>query len=274
MSEKREEGMLLGRQVPAVEHYSPELLHPMARSKARNALGLSDALPFHGVDIWHAYEMSWLGPGGMPVSRVGRFTMPASSPNMVESKSFKLYLNSLNSSVYDTPEQARSVIEADISRVVGEAVKLELFGPDDRAIEGRRPTGDCLDDLSVKVPESEPQSSMLTHRDGAEMAECFYTHVMRSLCPVTGQPDWATVWIAHRGQPWDRRALLAYLLAYRNHQEFHEQCVERIFCDIKRQLQPADLRIQAFYTRRGGLDINPYRSTDTRSNPLPRMSRQ
>jgi len=266
--------MLLGRQVPAVEHYSPELLFPIPRNTARESLGIDGSCSFHGVDIWHAYEMSWLWPAGMPVSRVGRFSVPANSPNMVESKSFKLYLNSLNNTVYDSEQQARETIERDISRVAGDSVTLELFGADDRALEGRRPVGDCLDELSVKIPEGEPQASMLAHREGAEVAECFHTHLMRSLCPVTGQPDWATVWIAHRGQPWDKKALLAYLLAYRNHQEFHEQCVERIFCDISRQLQPADLRIQAFYTRRGGLDINPYRSSDARSIPLPRMNRQ
>jgi 7-cyano-7-deazaguanine reductase len=274
MSEQTKEGMLLGRQVPVADHYSPDLLYPIPRSQGRGSLGLQEPMPFYGVDLWHAYEMSWLGPNGMPVSRVGRISVPASSPNMVESKSLKLYLNSLNHTVYDSSEQARETIENDISRVTGGHVTLELFRPDDRALQGQAPKGDCLDDLSVTIPPGEPDASMLAHRDGAEVAECFYTHLMRSLCPVTGQPDWATVWMSHRGRPWDGKALLTYLLSYRNHQEFHEQCVERIFCDINSQLEPQELRIQAFYTRRGGLDINPYRSTDHRSKPLPRMSRQ
>jgi len=257
-----------------VEHYSPELLYPIARSTGRESLGLAGDLPFHGVDIWHAYEMSWLGPDGMPVSHVGRFTVPATSPNLVESKSFKLYLNSLNNTAYRSDQEAQQIIENDLSRVAGEAVTLELFGVDDRAIAGQRLPGACLDGLSVKIPEGEPEASMLAHGDGADVAECLYTHLMRSLCPVTGQPDWATLWIAHRGRPVERKALLSYLLAYRSHQAFHEQCVEQIFYDIARQLQPADLRVQAFYTRRGGLDINPYRSTDAGSDPLPRMSRQ
>lgn len=274
MSDRVKEGLLLGRQVPVVDQYSPELLFPIPRSEARKALELADPLPFHGVDLWHAYELSWLDQDRMPVSRVGRFFVPAASPNMVESKSLKLYLNSLNNTVFPTEERARVIMEADISRVTGAAVSLELFCPDDPGLAGTPPQGLCLDKLTVPAPGVEPEPGMLANLDGPEVQEQFHTHLMRSLCPVTGQPDWATVWVAHRGRPMDREALLAYLLAYRNHQEFHEQCVERIFRDISLQLQPHELYVQAFYTRRGGLDINPLRSSEHGAVPLPRMNRQ
>jgi 7-cyano-7-deazaguanine reductase len=264
----------LGRRTPVVDAYSPELLYPIPRAPARRDLGLGEPLPFVGVDVWYAYELSWLDPTGKPVARVGRFTVPASSPNMVESKSFKLYLNSLNNTRLDGDDAASEIIRRDVGAVVGTPVGLALFGPDDPGLGGASPHGVCLDPLPVTVPEGEPRPELLALAGGDAAEEQLYSHLLRSLCPVTGQPDWATVWLHYRGAPLDHGALLAYILSYRQHQEFHEQCVERMFRDIHEFCQPEYLAIQALYTRRGGLDISPLRSSDATAEPLPRLNRQ
>lgn len=274
MEEKRPNGLPLGRQVPTVERYAPELLYPIARAEGRSRLGLAEPLPFYGVDLWHAYEMSWLDGSDMPVSRVGRFTIPAHSPCMVESKSLKLYLNSLNNHPFAVEAQAVATITADVGAVVGAPVELELFAPDAACLAGRTLPGDCLDGLQAGVPGGEPVAAMLRCESDQPVRRQCYSHLLRSLCPVTAQPDWATVWFSYTGRAIDRRSLLSYLLAYRRHQEFHEQCVERMFRDILLQCRPQSLDIQAFYTRRGGLDISPFRSTDPRSRPMPRLNRQ
>lgn len=269
-----ERDMLLGRDTPAVEHYTPGLLYPIPRADARLALGLTDPLPFCGVDLWHAYEMSWLDAEGRPVARVGRFMIPASSPYMVESKSFKLYLNSLNNTRFPGEEEAKRTICSDISRVTGADVDLDLVQPDDPALAGGTLAGICLDDRPVGVPVGEPDGQMLSVLPGDVVEQQYYSHLLRSLCPVTSQPDWATIWLQYRGHPIDPDSLLTYWLAYRQHREFHEQCVERMFRDLLQHCSPESLLIQAFYTRRGGLDINPFRSTEPGARPLPRLNRQ
>ena len=266
--------MPLGRNTTVVDHYAPELLFPIDRSQARRQLGLKEAAPFYGTDLWHAYEMSWLDADGRPLARVGRFRIPASSRCMVESKSFKLYLNSLNNTRFPDEDRAVETIRSDIGAVVGAEVVLELLLPDDPALAGRELPGDCLDDLAVAAPDAEPRADMLVLRPGEIKEQCCYSHLLRSLCPVTGQPDWATVWMRYRGRPIEPSSLLRYWLAYRRHQEFHEQCVERMFRDVSQRCGPEALSIQALYTRRGGLDINPLRSTDPDAKPLPRLNRQ
>lgn len=265
------EGILLGRQVPVSERYAPELLYPIPRSRARDALGIdSAALPFSGIDLWHAYELSWLDAGDRPVSRVGRFAIPAQSAHLVESKSFKLYLNSLNHERFDSEEAARERICADVGAAAGARVTLDLFPVEAPALAGQPLPGECLDARPASWHGGEPDAARLVPADG-DME--YHTHLLRSLCPVTGQPDWASLWLRSEGGALEPAALLAYLLAYRNHQEFHEQCVERIFRDIQATCRPRALHVQAFYTRRGGLDITPFRSTGGR-DPLPRMNRQ
>lgn len=266
--------MLLGLHTPPVREYAPQLLHPIPRAAARNGLGLRHPLPFHGVDLWHAYEMSWLDSNGKPVVRVGRFEVPASSPNMVESKSFKLYLNSLNNTQFAADAEALATITADLSAVAGERVNLELLSLDDESLAGATLPGTCLDDLPVAPHTGEPQAQQLQVQAGHVIEETVYSHLLRSLCPVTGQPDWATVWLHYRGASIEHSSLLQYLIAYREHQEFHEQCVERMFCDISSRCEPQFLHLQAFYTRRGGLDINPLRSTDAHARPRQRLNRQ
>jgi len=269
-----ERELLLGRQTPVAGAYSPELLYPIPRGPARRGLGLGEPLPFVGVDVWHAYELSWLDAGGKPVARVGRFTIPATSPNMVESKSFKLYLNSLNNVRLGSDEAASDVIRRDLREVIGAEVGLQLVAPDDPVLAGASPPGLCLDPLPVNAPEGEPRPELLALTGSEVVEEQLYSHLLRSLCPVTGQPDWATIWVHYRGAPLDHGALLGYILAYRQHQEFHEQCVERMFRDIHRLCQPQYLAIQALYTRRGGLDISPLRSSDASAEPLSRLNRQ
>ncbi|WP_116365030.1 NADPH-dependent 7-cyano-7-deazaguanine reductase QueF [Parahaliea mediterranea] len=272
MADTNDNGLLLGRQVPVSEHYAPELLYPIARRQARDDLGINEAaLPFTGVDLWHAYELSWLDGQGRPVSRVGRFSVPAHSANLVESKSFKLYLNSLNQEVLADDNAAIARICHDLSAAAGADVSLTLFAPDDPALAGRRLPGECLDPLPGRWQGGEPDAGQLQRASANSLQ--VHTHLLRSLCPVTGQPDWASVWIAMEGASVEPLSLLNYLLAYRNHQEFHEQCVERIFRDLSAACAPSGLHIQAFYTRRGGLDITPFRSTGGRQ-PLPRMNRQ
>lgn len=274
MMEGEHAGILLGRHTPVPHEYAPYILQSIPRATARQHLGIGTALPFHGTDLWHAYEMSWLDNDGKPVVRVGRFVVPASSPHIVESKSFKLYLNSLNSTRFATVEAARSTIVKDISDAAGEGVDLQLLGVGDPLLAGTALSGECLDDLPVDAWTGAPQAEQLQVQSGGIVEEVLYSHLLRSLCPVTGQPDWATVWLHYRGAAIEHSSLLQYIIAYREHQEFHEQCVERMFRDIARRCEPQFLHLQGFYTRRGGLDINPFRSTDPDARPLPRLNRQ
>jgi 7-cyano-7-deazaguanine reductase len=272
MADSDETGLLLGRQVPVTEHYAPELLYRIPRAIAREALGIDgDALPFGGVDLWHAYELSWLDANRRPVARVGRFSIPAHSSHLVESKSFKLYLNSLNGEYFDSEEAASAQICRDVGAAAGADIALTLFSIDDPALAGQALPGTCLDDLPGRWLGREPDVAQLEQVGEGDMEA--HTHLLRSLCPVTGQPDWASVWIRSEGGELEPTSLLEYLLAYRNHQEFHEQCVERIFRDLQQACSPRALHVQAFYTRRGGLDITPFRSTGG-VDPLPRMNRQ
>jgi 7-cyano-7-deazaguanine reductase len=266
--------MLLGRQAPDVADYAPHLLYPIPRGEGRSRLGLGATLPFTGVDLWHAYEISWLESTGKPVVRVGRFAIPATSPAMVESKSFKLYLNSLNNTRFAGEAEVRETLRRDLGAAVGADLEVTLLQPDDPRLATAVPPGICLDSLPVSPPAGEPVAQMLALAGEDLVEEHLYSHLLRSLCPVTGQPDWATVCCHYRGRPLERGSLLHYIVAYRQHREFHEQCVERMFRDILAACRPAYLRIQALYTRRGGLDICPLRSSDPAAEPLPRTGRQ
>ena len=273
MTDTPKDGLLLGKNTPVVDEYSPDLLFPIPRSQARDSLFGDQSLPFHGVDIWHAYELSWLNDAGVPQVRVGRFTIPATSPNLVESKSFKLYLNSLNFTRFESEAAASETIVADVSAAAGAPVELELLRLEDPSLAGADLPAQCIDDQAITIDEQSPSAALL--RCGPQQAdESLYSNLLRSLCPATGQPDWATVWIDYQGPELDRQAMLQYLIAFRKHQDFHEQCVERMFADILNACGPKQLTIQAFYTRRGGLDINPFRSTDSGATPRPRLNRQ
>ena len=274
MSDDTHHELLLGKATPVVEEYAPQLLYPIPRSRARESLGFNEGLSFSGADLWHAYEMSWLNKEGTPVVRVGRFLIPCSSPYMVESKSFKLYLNSLNNTRFNSDEFVRKAIVQDIGNIAGTSVELELLPVDSPELSGQELAGHCLDELAIEVEAGEPSAQMLQTDTQQLVEETLYSHLLRSLCPVTGQPDWATVWIHYRGRALEHKSLLRYIVSYRSHQEFHEQCVERMFRDISSVVAPKTLSIQAFYTRRGGMDINPFRSSDPGQRPLPRIDRQ
>ncbi len=265
--------LLLGKQTPVVDQYSPDLLYPIPRETGRDGLSLDPSRAMYGVDLWHAYEMSWLDDNGKPEVRVGRFSVPADSPNMIESKSFKLYLNSLNNTRFQSEEDLLAVIARDVSAATGAAVALELLPVTSPALGGAVPEGECIDGHNINASAGSPAADTL-RTTGEGIEESLHSHLLRSLCPVTGQPDWASVWIHYRGQTLDHCSLLRYIIAFRQHQEFHEQCVERMFSDIGSVTQADVLHIQAFYTRRGGMDINPFRSTDPGARPRPRMNRQ
>lgn len=263
----RPEDSLLGREVAYPAHYDPGLLFPIPRAPARAALGLGDALPFDGLDRWHAYELSWLDGRGKPVVATATLSVPATSPSLVESKSLKLYLNSLNASRFDTPDAARGRIAADLSQAAGAPVSVAF---------GLPPLGDaeaatCIDALELDIDRyGPPAPELLSAAAGDEAEEVLCSHLLKSNCPVTGQPDWASVHIAYRGPRIDRAGLLRYLVSYRDHAGFHEQCVEQIFVDLLARCAPRRLSVEARYTRRGGLDINPWRATAGVAPPPPR----
>ncbi len=250
----------LGRDTGHPDRYAPDLLYPVARAEGRRNLGLGEKLPFDGADLWTVWELSWLNTRGKPVVATADLRIPITSPNIVESKSLKLYLNSLNSMRYGSIADVAEVIRSDLTRVVGAGVGVRIDAPQQEQGLGQ-PHGTCLDELDVTISKYDVDPELLSGAaSGDEAEESLYTNLMRSNCPVTGQPDWATVFIRYRGARIDYASLLKYLVSYRTHDEFHEQCVERIFVDIQRHCAPSALTIYARYTRRGGIDINPYRS--------------
>ncbi len=264
--------MLLGQDSPAPARYAPEILYPIARRLARDELGLPVKLPFFGEDIWHGWELSWLDMEGGPQSAVARFAIPATSENLVESKSFKLYLNSLNQEAFESSEALKATLVKDLSAVAAGEVELELFAVDDPTLAPTPLTGECVDGEVLTRRAAEPDVDLLEVVEVPGETQ-LYSHGLRSLCPVTAQPDWATVILHCDGQCVTPASLRTYVASFRHHQEFHEQCVERMF----RDLQNAGLglfSVQALYTRRGGLDISPWRSTKPGRAPRLRSMRQ
>ncbi|MGM0450267.1 MAG: NADPH-dependent 7-cyano-7-deazaguanine reductase QueF, partial [Pseudomonadota bacterium] len=238
-------------------------------------LGLADGWPWQGEDRWQAWELSWLRPDGVPRVATAEFRVPAHSPNLIESKSLKLYLNSLNGTPFEDTESVRATIERDLSEVAGAAVSVVLGDVDADAGLVARPEGaHLIDDLDdVIMPGNEPLAC-LRSIEGDVVTETLCTHLLRSLCPVTGQPDWATLMVHYTGARIRPEALLGYIIGYRDARDFHEACVERIFTDLMDTLTPERLSVGAFYTRRGGLDISPWRSTHEGDAPAPRLLRQ
>jgi len=257
----------LGHHVAYPAEYDPSLLFAIPRAGNRAALGLQagSALPFHGADIWTAYELSWLNARGKPQVAMAVFTVPADSPNLVESKSFKLYLNSFNQTRLDGLPELRERLAHDLGAAAGAQVRVELIDPRDFARQAiAELEGADLDSLDVDIDTYEPAPELLRCAPGSReneiVEETLSSRLLKSNCPVTGQPDWASVQIRYRGRPIDHAALLKYIVSYRQHAGFHEHCVEQIHTDIMRACAPAELTVYARYTRRGGLDINPWRS--------------
>ena len=250
----------LGRTTDYPDRYDAALLFPIARSDAREAIGIRGTLPFVGADLWTAYEISWLDLRGKPQLAVGEFRVPAESPAIVESKSLKLYLGSYAQEPVGNLESVASRIERDLARVCAAQVQVTLRpAAAFSALALAELPGESLDGLEVAARDAEPAPFVLT-ASGPAVEETLRTSLFRSNCPVTGQPDYADLMIRYRGPRIDRAALLRYLVSYRRHAAFHETCVERVFVDVAERCRATALTIYARFLRRGGIDINPFRS--------------
>jgi len=269
----------LGKTTVYKSEYDASLLCPLERQHKRDELGVGvDKLPFVGVDVWNSYEISWLDVSGRPAVALGEFVFPAESRFIVESKSFKLYLNSFNQTKFKSIVEVCACIEKDLTHVVALPVKVSLWT--EQTIKSTFGTISALDLFDTSNTEFTCIDAIdaghyqyqtnpdLLHLSGAKfVTKQLYSNLLKSNCPVTGQPDWATLIIRYTGAEIDKASLLRYIVSYRQHQDFHEQCVERIFIDLMTRCQCQSLSVYARYTRRGGLDINPYRAT----SDLPRV---
>lgn len=269
---------LLGQHTEYVSIYTPSLLCSIPRCESREGLGITKngVLPFQGVDVWTAYEVSWLDAKGKPAVSMATFQFPASSTYIVESKSFKLYLNSFNQTRFNDLLEVIKTLESDLSSAAGSPVMVTMNSLSQAASDGvGHFTGECVDDEDVIIDCYHPNAALLAlDEHKVELHEVLYSDLLKSNCPVTGQPDWASVWVEYHGTKINRAALLQYIVSFREHQDFHENCVERMFMDIMKQCQPRSLTVYARYTRRGGLDINPYRSSTPGLPEVVRLVRQ
>ena len=253
-------GTLLGQTTEYVDTYRPDLLTPIPRSLGRDAIGVHD---FRGTDVWRLYEITWINERGLPVAAAGEIRVPATSPCIVESKSLKLYIGALTQTKIASVEEAARLIARDVSACVGAPVEVLI---DDLArwempvtrVPGIVLEAECAD---LECSVYEPDASLLKAASDEVVEETLSSNLLRSRCPVTGQPDHASIVISYRGRRIDRRALLAYIVSFRRHQGFHEQCCEQIHADIMRVLAPEALSVNCCFTRRGGIDISPFRST-------------
>jgi 7-cyano-7-deazaguanine reductase len=259
----------LGKPVPYADEYDASLLFPISRAPKREELGLAGAPPFFGADLWTAFELSWLNPRGKPQVAIAHITVPCETPNIIESKSLKLYLASYNATVFPGADAVRDRLRADLSEAVWRGapapatVGVKLLLPE---MFDREPVheldGLSLDRLDIECTHYTPAPELLTAAfDETPVEEVLTSNLLKSNCLVTGQPDWGSVQIRYTGPQIDQGGLLRYLVSFRKHNEFHEQCVERIFMDIWRRCRPSRLAVYARYTRRGGLDINPLRTS-------------
>ncbi|OBX55751.1 NADPH-dependent 7-cyano-7-deazaguanine reductase QueF [Moraxella osloensis] len=275
---------ILGQSTSYPKTYAPDMLYPIARALGRAKLALpADALSI-GMDWWQVFEMSWLNSHGISQVAMARLAIPATSDYIVESKSLKLYFNSLNFTEFDNQQAVKAAVEKDLSACLKTDVTLEIFEVNiANSLPISAPQGDCIDnalDSSGKkiAIVSDVDSSSLTVADqGASdsQLQILHSHLLRSNCPVTNQPDWGTLEIQIDSQPIDRAGLLEYILSFRQHNGFHEQCVEQIFSDLTQAFAPKTLMVRAWYTRRGGIDINPCRVSDISLLPPPsRLNRQ
>jgi 7-cyano-7-deazaguanine reductase len=274
----------LGRRSAYVDQYDPAQLFPISRATQREAMGIqAGALPFFGADLWTAFELSWLNARGKPQLAIVHFTVPCETPNIIESKSFKLYLNSFNGSTFATADAVRERLRVDVAEALWrgsdrvEGIGVKLIAPDQFDTEPvHELDGLNLDRLDIECTHYQPAPELLTS-DAAQVAvtETLTSRLLKSNCLVTGQPDWGSVQIRYSGPPIEQAGLLAYIVSFRNHNEFHEPCVERMFTDIRRQCRPTKLAVYARYTRRGGLDINPFRTSWPQALPAnARTARQ
>jgi 7-cyano-7-deazaguanine reductase len=263
------EGSSLGRPAAYADRYDASLLFPISRAPKRDEIGLHGTVPFFGADLWTAFELSWLNARGKPQVAIAHITVPCETPNIVESKSFKLYLGSFSNTNFAAPDEVRDRIRADISEAVWRgaptqaSVGVRLLMPE---LFDQEPVQELdglnLDRLDIECTRYTPAPELLTAEfDEQPVQETLTSNLLKSNCLVTGQPDWGSIQIHYTGPQINQEGLLQYLVSFRNHNEFHEQCVERIFMDVWRRCKPVKLTVYARYTRRGGLDINPYRTS-------------
>ena len=266
----------LGKSSTYVDQYDAALLFPIARRPKRDEIGLAATLPFFGADLWTAYELSWLNARGKPQLAIARITVPAESTHIVESKSVKLYLNSFNNSVFADATAVQTRLREDLSTAIWQggaimsSVGVQLVLPQDFDKEPvHELDGLNLDRLDLECAHYQPAPELLTAQlNEAPVTETLTSQLLKSNCLVTGQPDWGSVRISYPGPQIDQAGLLQYIVSFRNHNEFHEQCVERIFMDIWRACKPSKLEVYARYTRRGGVDINPWRTSHPMAAPV------
>jgi 7-cyano-7-deazaguanine reductase len=265
----------LGKTVAYIDHYDASLLFPIARAEKRLEIGITGAAPFFGADMWTAFELSWLNQRGKPQVALAHFTVPCESPNIIESKSFKLYLNSFNNTRFDSAQAVQERLRVDISEAawrggpVMSSVGVQMVPVEQFDCEPvHELDGLSLDRLDTDCTRYTPAPELLrTTPNEAPVSEVLTSNLLKSNCLVTGQPDWGSVQISYTGDQIDQEGLLQYVVSYRNHNEFHEQCVERIFMDIWTRCKPLKLAVYARYTRRGGLDINPFRTSHPQRLP-------
>lgn len=258
----------LGRKTDYPQKYAPEVLIPIARADGRAGLDIGDTLPFTGVDIWNAWELTWLSPNGLPRVATAEIHVPANSTSIVESKSLKLYLGSFAMSVFDSNTAVAESIARDLAPCVGAPVKISVLpvsGTEARRVA--RLAGTCLDELDVSCSGWHVDPGYLHADASTRVREDLNTHLLRSLCPVTAQPDIGSLQISYRGPRIDRKGLLRYVVSFREHNDFHEACIERMFVDLMSRCACEELTVHARYQRRGGIDINPMR-TNTGEKPL------
>ena len=263
----------LGKTADYAQTYSPDILFSIPRSRGREALPMANPLPFSGVDLWTGYEISWLNRKNKPMVAVGEFRIPAITTNIIESKSFKLYLNSFNATQFDDVEAVQATLARDLSHAAAGSVRVRLILPGQFGTRTEEMAGACIDDADIEVDAFDIRPEHLS-ASGERVEEALCSDLLRSNCPVTGQPDWASVMVHYRGPRIDRDGLLKYIVSYRQHTGFHEQCVEQMFLDIKARCRCENLTVYARYTRRGGLDINPFRSDFEDGPPNIRNFRQ
>jgi 7-cyano-7-deazaguanine reductase len=267
----------LGESSNYPRQYSPDILYPIPRWPARSLLDIDKKIKMYGIDHWHAYEIYWLDSAGKPNIRIGEFFFNAESENLVESKSLKLYLNSINNEKFAKEADVQQRITEDLSKISQSEVKVVLLPAENsESSDLSARVGRSIDKESISVIDGEPDESFLKIGDDLVFDEELYSDLFRSNCPVTGQPDWASFQIEYTGPKIDRGSLLQYLCSYRNHQGYHEECCERVFRDISLKCRPTDLTISLNFLRRGGLDINVYRSSQVMTSDLvkPRLGRQ
>lgn len=278
---------VLGETISYPKNYSPSVLYPISRSLGRDKIFRHSSIQASavsvGIDWWHCFELSWLNPYGISQVAMMRLAIPATSEFIIESKSLKLYLNSLNLSVFESVQVVQETIELDLSKVLKAEVKADIFDLDnENTLVINQPSGICIDnaldgmDKKIAIVDDIDASMLVAENNQSEsIMQSYYSHLLRSNCPVTDQPDWGTLQIDIDSAKINEASLLEYILTYRQHNGFHEQCVEQIFADLTRIFSPKKLMVRAWYTRRGGIDINPCRISGIDELPKPsRLVRQ